>query len=145
MGKSKIKITYSNKQSNKNYMHITVSRNPTYSFLCKVDDAYGISSLQSLDLVQVRSISRSKQASNIHKGKCPKKYSACRGYLWKTITERTFKNWNHGYFFVPNLKMGYFFSHNIHDEERKEIFTILRCLQASPAQVTVRLFVTLFL
>ena len=38
-----------------------------YSFLCKVDDANGISSLQSLDLVplvpvQVRSISLSKQA-----------------------------------------------------------------------------------
>ena len=31
--------------------------------------------------------------------------------------------------------MGYFFSYNIHDEERKEIF--LFCLQASSAQVTV--------
>ena len=81
MGKSKIKITYSKKQRHNNYVHIPVSRNPTYSFLCKVDDAYGISSLQSLDLVQVRSISAGKQASNIHKGKCPKKYSACRGYL----------------------------------------------------------------
>ena len=79
--KSKIKITYSKKQIHNNYMHIHVSRNPTYSFLCNIDDAYGISSLQSLDLVQVRSISPGKQASNIHKGKCPKKYSACRGYL----------------------------------------------------------------
>ena len=41
-------------------MHIPVSRNPMYSFLCKVNDANGISSLQSL--VQVRSISQSKQA-----------------------------------------------------------------------------------
>ena len=45
-----------------------------------------------------------------------------------------------GVFFVPNVQMGYFFSYNIHDEERKEIFTILCCLQASSAQVTVRLF-----
>ena len=81
MGKSKLKITYSKKQRHNNYVHILVSRNLTYSFLCKVDDAYGISSLQSLDLVQVRSISAGEQASNIHKGKCLKKYSACRGYL----------------------------------------------------------------
>ena len=95
---SKIKITYSKKQINKNYVHIPVSRNPTYS-LCNLDDAYGISSLQSLDVVQFRSISPGKEASNIHKGKCPKKYSACRGYLWKTITERKFKNKQWVFFF----------------------------------------------
>ena len=50
-----------------------------------------------------------------------------------------------GVFFAPNVQMGYFFSYNIHDEERKEIFTILHCLQASSAQVTVHLFVPLFL
>ena len=61
--KFKIKITYSKKQINKNYVHIPVSRNPTYSFLCNIDDAYGISSLQSLDVVQFRSISPGKQAS----------------------------------------------------------------------------------
>ena len=43
-------------------MHIPISRNPTHSFLCNEDDAYGISSLQSLDVVQVRSISPGKQA-----------------------------------------------------------------------------------
>ena len=78
---SKIKITYSKKQINKNYVYIPVFRDPTYSFLCNVDDAYGISSLQSLDVVQFRSISPGREASNIHKEKCPKKYSACRGYL----------------------------------------------------------------
>ena len=126
-------------------MHIPVSRNPTYSFLYNVDDAYGISSLQSLDVVQFRSISPGKEASNIHKGKCPKKYSACRGYLWKTITKRKFKKQTMGVFFWPNMQMGYFFSYNIHDEERKEIFTVVHCLQSCSFQVTVHLFVPLFL
>ena len=43
------------------------------------------------------------------------------------------------------MQMGYFFSYNIHDEERKEIFIIVRCLQASSFQVNVRLFIPLFL
>ena len=50
-----------------------------------------------------------------------------------------------GVFFWPNVQMGYFFSYNIHDEERKEIFTIVRCLQAYSFQVIVPLFVPLFL
>ena len=45
----------------------------------------------------------------------------------------------------PQPLMGLFFSYNIHDEERKEIFTILHCHQASSFQVTVPLFVPLFL
>ena len=46
-------------------MHIPVSRNPTYSFLRNVHDAYGISTLQSLDVVQLKYFTRqaSKQYS----------------------------------------------------------------------------------
>ena len=46
-------------------MHIPVSRNLTYSFLCNVHDAYGLSTLQSLDVVQLKNFTRqaSKQYS----------------------------------------------------------------------------------
>ena len=51
-----------------------------------------------------------------------------------------------GVFFLTKCADGLLFcSYNIHDEERKEIFTVVRCLQACSFQVTVHLFVPLFL
>ena len=104
-----MKITYSKKQSHNNYVHM--SRNLTYSFLCKVDDANGISSLQSL--VQVRSILRSKQAI------FTRNIQLTEAFWEKQSLKENLKTKTTGHFFVPHMQTGYFFSYNTHDEEKK--------------------------
>ena len=114
--KSKIKITYSKKQINKNYVHIPVSRNKTYSFLCNIDDAYGISSLKSLDVVQFRSISPGKEASYIHKENVRRNIQLEEAICEKQSLKENLKT-NNGFFFLTKRADGLLFSYNIHDEE----------------------------